>query len=255
MTHAFRAFEYWVSSYRRVWRGSVVTTIFNPIIYLSALGVGLGKLVNQGGNTPLGVPYLDFVAPGILASTAMMVAAFQSAYPVMAAIRWTRQFHAQLATPLRVRDVVVGQQLFVLARVAFAAAVYLVVIAAFGAIHSWMAVFALPAAILLGLSFSAPVTAMAGWLERDEGFNALFRFGVTPMFLFSGTFFPISRLPQGIRDIAWLTPTWHGVDLLRGLTLGTATFWISVGHAAYLAAWGVIGLFLARRTFTGRLVT
>jgi lipooligosaccharide transport system permease protein len=255
MTYAVRAFEYWASSYRRTWRGSVVTTVLNPILYLSALGVGLGKLVNAGGNTPLGVPYLDYVAPGILASTAMMVAAFQSAYPVMAAIRWTRQFHAQLATPLRVPDVVVGQQLFVVARVAFAAALYLVVIAAFGAIHSWYAVFALPTAILLGLSFSAPITAMAAWLERDEGFNALFRFGITPMFLFSGTFFPISRLPQGFRQIAWLTPTWHGVDLLRGLTLGTATFWISVGHAAYLAAWGVAGLFLARRTFSRRLVT
>jgi lipooligosaccharide transport system permease protein len=255
MTYAFRAYEYWLSSYRRTWRGSVVSTVLNPILYLSALGIGLGKLVNRGGSAPLGIPYLHFVAPGILASTVMMVAAFQSAYPVMAAIRWTRQFYAQLATPLRIRDVVVGQQLFVLSRVAFAAALYLVVIAAFGAVRSWLAVFALPASILLGLAFSAPITGMAAWLERDEGFNALFRFGVTPMFLFSGSFFPVSRLPQGIREIAWATPTWHGVDLLRGLTLGTASFWPSVGHVAYLAAWGALGLWWARRTFTRRLVT
>jgi lipooligosaccharide transport system permease protein len=255
MAYALRAYEYWLTSYRRVWRGTLMTSLLNPVLYLTALGVGLGKLVNQGGNTPLGVPYLDYVAPGILASTAMLIAAFQSAYPVMAAIKWTRQFHAQLATPLRVRDVVIGQQLFVLARVGFAAALYIAVIAAFGAVDSWLAVFALPASILLGLSFSAPVTAMAAWLERDEGFNALFRFGVTPMFLFSGTFFPISRLPPVIEQIAWLTPTWHGVDLIRGLTLGTAAFWPSVGHAAYLAAWGIVGLWLARRTFARRLVT
>jgi lipooligosaccharide transport system permease protein len=253
MPYALRAYEYWLASYRRVWRGSVVTTVLNPVLYLSALGVGLGTVVNR--NQTLGVPYLDYVAPGVLASTAMLIAAFESSYPVMSAIRWTRQFHAQLATPLRIRDVVVGQQLYALSRVGLAAAVYLVVIAAFGAVHSWLAVLAFPSALLLGWSFSAPVTAMAAWLERDEGFNALFRFGVTPMFLFSGTFFPVSRLPQGIREIAWATPTWHGVDLLRHLTLGDATLWPSLGHAAYLAAWGALGLRLAQRTFTRRLVT
>jgi lipooligosaccharide transport system permease protein len=253
MTHALRAYEYWLASYRRVWRGSVVTTVLNPVLYLSALGVGLGTVVNR--NQSLGIPYLDYVAPGILASTAMLIATFESAYPVMSAIRWTRQFHAQLATPLRIRDVVVGQQLYALSRVGLAVAVYLVVIAAFGAVHSWLAVFAFPSGLLLGFSFSAPVTAMAAWLERDEGFNALFRFGVTPMFLFSGTFFPVSRLPQGIRELAWATPTWHGVDLLRHLTLGDAALLPSLGHAVYLTAWGALGLRLAQRTFTRRLVT
>ena len=253
MPYALRAYEYWLASYRRVWRGSVVTTVLNPVLYLSALGVGLGTVVNR--NQSLGIPYLDYVAPGILASTAMLIAAFESAYPVMSAIRWTRQFHAQLATPLRIRDVVAGQQLYALSRVGLAVAIYLLVIAGFGAVHSWLAVFALPAALLLGLAFSAPVTAMAAWLERDEGFNALFRFGVTPMFLFSGTFFPVSRLPQGIRELAWATPTWHGVDLLRHLTLGDAAFWPSFGHAVYLAMWGAVGLRLAQRTFTKRLVT
>ena len=104
MTYALRSFEYWAYSYRRVWRGSVATSIVGPILYLTALGVGLGKLVNRGPG--VGVPYLDFVAPGILAATAMQLATFESSYPVMAAIRWTRQFHAMLATPLRIRDVI-----------------------------------------------------------------------------------------------------------------------------------------------------
>jgi lipooligosaccharide transport system permease protein len=252
MTCALRAYEYWLVSYRRVWRGSVVTTALTPVLYLSALGVGLGKLVNRGPG--LGLPYLDYVAPGILASTAMLLGAFESAWPVMSAIRWTRQFHAMLATPLRIRDAIVGHQLYVASRVGLACTLYLVAIAAFGAVHSWLGVLAVPAGMLVGLAFAAPVAAMAAWLERDEGFNALFRFGVTPMFLFSGTFFPISRLPPGIRALAWLTPTWHGVDLIRHLTLGTASLWPSLGHVAYLLAWVAVGLRLAQRTFTNRLV-
>jgi lipooligosaccharide transport system permease protein len=253
MVYTLRAYEYWLTAYRRVWRGSVGTTVLNPVLYLSALGVGLGTIVNRGQG--LGVPYLDFVSPGILASTAMMVASFESAYAVMAAIRWTRQFHAMLATPLGIRDVVFGHQLYAATRVAIASGIYLVVIAAFGAVHSWLAILAFPAAVLLGLSFSAPITALAGRMETDQGFNAIFRFGITPMFLFSGTFFPISRLPQGIRELAWLTPTWHGVDLIRHLTLGGAGLWASLGHVAYLGLWAATGLWLANRTFTRRLVT
>ena len=252
MATSLRAYEYWLTSYRRVWRGSIGTTVLNPILYLSALGVGLGSIVNRGKG--LGVPYLDYVSQGILASTAMMVASFESAYAVMAAIRWTRQFHAMLATPLGIRDVVFGHQLYAATRVAIASGIYLVVIAAFGAVHSWLAVLAFPACVLLGLSFSAPITAMAGWMETDQGFNALFRFGITPMFLFSGTFFPVSRLPQGIRELAWVTPTWHGVDLIRHLTLGGAALWPSLGHVAYLALWAGCGLWLAQHTFTRRLI-
>ncbi len=253
MAYALRSFEYWLVSYRRVWRGSIVTTAVNPVLYLSALGIGLGRLVNRGQG--LGVPYLDYVAPGILASTAMLIAAFESAWPVMGAIRWNRQFVAMLATPLRVRDLLAGHQLYALSRVATASAIYLVVIAAFGAVHSWLAALAVPASIVLGLAFTAPVAGLAARLQRENGFTALFRFAITPMFLFSGTFFPVSRLPQGIRELAWATPTWHGVDLLRGLTLGTASLWPSLGHAAYLLAWGSAGLAWARHTLTRRLVT
>jgi len=252
MVFTLRAYEYWLTSYRRVWRGSVGTTILNPILYLSALGVGLGTIVNRGRG--LGVPYLDYVSPGILASTAMMVASFESAYAVMAAIRWTRQFHAMLATPLGIRDVVLGHQLYAATRVAIASGIYLVVIAAFGAVHSWTALFAFPAAVLLGLAFSAPITATAAWMETDQGFNALFRFGITPMFLFSGTFFPVSRLPQGIRELAWVTPTWHGVDLMRQLTLGRLDLPVALVHVAVLVAFVVVGTGVALVTFRRALV-
>jgi lipooligosaccharide transport system permease protein len=253
MGYALRAYEHWILSYRRVWRGSVVSSVLNPVLYLSALGIGLGKLVNRGGH-PLGVPYLDFVAPGMLAAIGMQIAAFESSYPVMAAIRWTRIYHAMLATPLRIRDLVVGHQLYIATRVGVSAAIYLVVLMGFGALHSPLAILAWPAVILLGLAHSAPVSAYSAWLERDEGFNALFRFGIMPMFLFSGTFFPVTRLPQGIRELAYATPLWHGVDLMRSLTLGTARLWPSLGHVAYLGLWASVGLWLAQRMYTKRLV-
>jgi lipooligosaccharide transport system permease protein len=253
MTYALRSFEYWMYSYRRVWRGSVVTSIVGPVLYLTALGVGLGKLVNRGAG--VGVPYLDYVAPGILAATAMQLATFESAYPVMAAIRWTRQYFAMLATPLRTRDVLFGHQLYVAARLGVVAAIYLVILAGFGALESPYAILAWPAAILVGLAHSAPVSAFSAWLERDEGMNALFRFVIMPLFLFSGTFFPVTRLPHGAREIAYATPLWNGVDLIRHLTLGTASLWPSLAHVAYLALWIAGGLVIAARSYARKLVT
>jgi len=252
MDFALRSFEYWAYSYRRVWRGSLVTSIVGPILFLSAIGVGLGSLVDH--NNRLGVPYLDYVAPGILAATAMQIAAFESSYPVMAAIRWTRQFHAMLSTPLRVPDLIVGHQLYIACRLAVVGMIYLAIFAVFGALHSPYAPFAVPVVVLVGLAYSVPVCAFAAWLEREEGFNALFRFGIIPMFLFSGTFFPVARLPHPLRELAYATPLWNGVDLTRHLTLGTPTLVSSAFHVAYLSLWAVCGFVAARRTFQRRLV-
>jgi lipooligosaccharide transport system permease protein len=253
MAYAFRVYESWLMGYRRTWRGSVVSSVLNPVLYLTALGIGLGKLVNRGN--ALGMPYIEFVAPGMLAVVAMQIGTFEASYPVMASIRWTRQYHAILATPLRIRDIVLGHQLYVASRVGAAAGIYLVALVAFDAIRSPWAVLAWPIAILLGLSFSAPVSAFSAWLKNEEGFNALFRFGITPLFLFSGTFFPLARLPHGIRELAYVTPLWHGVDLMRHLTLGTPHLWPSLGHVSYMLLWFVAGLWLAERTHTKRLIT
>jgi lipooligosaccharide transport system permease protein len=253
MAYSLRAYEYWLAVYRRVWRGTIFTSVLNPVLYLSALGVGLGKLVNSGAN-PLGVPYLDFVAPGLLAAVGMQIATIESSFPVRGAIRWNRQYHAMLATPLRVRDLVTGHLLYVATRVAIAPAVYLAVIAGFGAVRSPLAVLAWPVVVLVGLAFAAPVSALSAWAE-NEIFNPLFRFAITPMFLFSATFFPVTRLPQGLRELAYVTPLWHGVDLVRHLTLGTATLGLSLLHVAYLALWFLAGVALARRAYAGRLVT
>ena len=253
MTAALRAYEYWLYSYRRVWRGTFMASLLNPVLYLTALGVGLGKLVNHGG-TPLGVPYLEFVAPGLLAATAMNIASIEGAFPIRAAIVWTRTYHGMLATPLRVPDLIVGHLMYVATRVAGAALVYVLVILAFGAVHSWTAIFAPVVAVGVGLAFAAPVSAVSAWAEQ-EVFNPLFRFVITPMFLFSGTFFPVTRLPHGLRELAYATPLWHGVDAIRRLTLGTATAGRIALNLAYLFAFAGVGAYLSYRAHRKKLIT
>lgn len=249
-----RALEYWFYSYRRTWRGTVVSSVLNPLLYLAAMGIGLGNLVDRGGAGRLdGGSYLAFVAPGLLAATAMQVAAFESTYPVHGAIRWQRTYHAMLATPLGVRDVLAGHLYWIAFRIGSTGAVYLAVIAAFGVVRSPWAVLALPAALLTGMAFAAPVVAFAASQEKDASFNAIFRFGVIPLFLFSGTFFPVSQLPDLVQPIAYLTPLWHGVDLCRGLVLGSATVPGAVVHVAYLAGWVLAGTALARSSYRRRL--
>ena len=241
--------------YRRVWRGTVITSIINPVFYLGALGVGLGTIVNKSGGAPLGVPYLDFVAPGMLAAASMQVAAGEAMWPVLGSFKWTRQYFAMIATPLGVRDVVLGHQLFMLARVAATSAIYLGVIAAFGAVESFWGILALPAAVLLGLACTATLAAYAATREQDSAFVPVNRFVILPMFLFSGTFFPVSRLPLPLEWLAYATPLWHGVDLCRELTLGDVHMWRSLGHVAYLVVLVVGGLFTAERTYARKLFT
>jgi lipooligosaccharide transport system permease protein len=248
-----RPLEFFLTQYKRVWRGSAVTTVVTPIVYLLALGVGLGVFVDRSADLAEGVSYLEFVAPGLMAATAMQIASFESAWPVLSAIKWDRQYHAMLATPLRVRDVMLGHQVYFAFRLFLTAAIYLVVITAFGAVDSPLAVLAVPVTVLVGLSFSGPIAAWAAHAQNEVSFVAIFRFVILPMFLFSGTFFPISSLPVPLEVIAWLTPLWHGVTLCRDLTLGTVSIG-DLGHLAYLVAFVTVGLVAARTTYRRRLV-
>ncbi len=248
-----RVYEFWLVQYRRAWRGTVITSVINPVFYLGALGVGLGSIVNKSGGQALGVPYLDFVAPGLLAAAGMQIASGDATWPVMASFRWTRQYFAMQATPLGVRDIFVGHQLYMASRIAATSAVYLGIIAAFGAVDSWLAVFALPAVVLLGLAFTVPTAAYAATQNSEGAFVPYNRFVIVPMFLFSGTFFPVSRLPLPLEWLAYATPLWHGVDLCRELTLGHLHPLRALGHVAYLLLFVVGGYSWGQRTYTRRL--
>jgi lipooligosaccharide transport system permease protein len=248
-----RAYEHWLAQYKRVWRGTIGTSLVNPLLYLAAMGVGLGTIVDKSANAPAGVPYLDFIAPGLLAAAAMQTAATESSWPVMGAIKWTRTYYAMTATPLTERDVLIGHQLFVVTRVLTASAAYLIVVTAFGAVDSWLGLLAIPVAVLIGTAFSMPMAAYSATSESDSSFPPIFRFVIVPMFLFSGTFFPVSQMPLALELVAYVTPIWHGVELCRGLMLGTIELLPAVGHVAYLLAWTIGGLVLARRAYRRRL--
>lgn len=248
-----RAYAYWVSQYRRTWRGSLVRSLVEPVLFLAAMGLGLGSLVNAATGGVGGVGYLQFVAPGLLAAVAMQTAVGEATYPVMGAIRWNRQYHAMLATPLRVVDVLLGHLLWIATRVVSVSAAFLLVTAVFGVLHSPWALLALPTALLLGLAFATPVIAFAALQRNDSGFALLYRFGVMPLFLFSGTFFPVDQLPASVRPLAYATPLWHGVELTRALFLGAPRPGAALWHVGFLAALAALGLALAYRAFHRRL--
>ena len=250
---ALRAYEYCLLAYRRTWRGSLTTSFLYPVLYLAAIGVGLGKLVRQHGSVA-GVSYLVFLAPGLLASTAMQIGTNESTYPVMAGIKWLKTYAAMLASPLEVTDVLYGNLAWIATRVAMASAVFLAIMAAFGTVRSPWAILAFPAAVLTGAAFAAPVVAFSATRTTDQSFVVLYRFGVVPLFLFSGTFFPVSQLPGWLQAFARWTPLYHGVALCRGLVLGRLTWSEGVLNVAYLAVMCLAGVLAGRVTFRRRLV-
>jgi lipooligosaccharide transport system permease protein len=243
-----------LAAYRHFWRSSLISTVLEPALFLAAMGLTLGVLVDRGPGLPGGLSYLAFLAPGLLAAAAMQNASFESTYPVLGAIKWDKTYEAVLATPAGVRDILVGHLLYVAFRVTTSAALFLGVMVLFGAAASPLVVLALPAALLTGLAFAAPITAFAARLENDTGFSALQRFLILPMFLFSGTFFPVSQLPAFFQWVAYATPLWHGVALSRGLALGTLDAGSALLHVGYLTLWVVAGVVLALRSFRRRLV-
>ncbi|MGH3745552.1 MAG: ABC transporter permease [Mycobacteriales bacterium] len=243
-------------NYTQTWRGTIYTKVLEPVLFLAAMGVGLGSLVNNHHHGGLaGLSYLDFVAPGLVAAAGMQTAAFEATWPVLGQIKWHRTYFGMLAGPLTVTDLVAGQLAWVATSIATSTGIYLAAAAAFGAVESWLAILAFPAAVLTGLAFAAPVAAFAATAQNDTSFSVLYRFGVVPLFLFSGTFFPITQLPRWMQYVAYGTPLWHGVALTRDLVVGQVRALDDAGHLAYLVGLTVLGVVLARRTFARRLVT
>jgi lipooligosaccharide transport system permease protein len=250
------ALEFWRRAYRRSWRGSLFSGFLAPLLYLGSLGYGLGELVDDGtggSGVGAGVAYVVFVAPGVLAANAMQTAVGESTYPVMGAVKWQRQYLAMLATPLTVADVLLGHVAFLLLRVSLVTVPFVAVGAALGAFTTpWVALAAV-VAVLCGLVHALPVMAYAVRAEDDMGFTMIFRFGVVPMFLFAGTFFPVDQLPALLQPVAWATPLWHATELCRDLCLGTVQWGSGLGHLGYLAAWLAVGAWLAVRSYARRL--
>ena len=253
-SYAVRQLRFWLTDYRRTWRGSIISTVLNPLLYLGAMGLGLGTLVDKHGTASLGqVSYLVFLAPGLLAASAMGTGVGESTYPVFGSVKWNKTYQAAVSSPLRPADLFHGHLLFVGLKLTMTSAVFLAVAAAFGAIISPWAILALPVAILTGLAFTAVIEAWTVTRTKDTSLAVVYRFGMIPLFLFSGTFFPVTQLPVWIRPIAYLTPLWHGVALCRELCLGIATVPSAFLHVGYLLVVLVAGIIAGNRTYTRRL--
>lgn len=250
----WRAAVYWFVLSRAWWRSLVARSVLEPVLYLFGLGFGLGTLVDASGNGPGGVPYAAYVAAGVLVASAMQSAFGESAWPVLGAIKWQRQYHAQLATPLRVGDVLAGHVAFMTVRLAVTIVPFWLVMVAFGLVSWPSAPWAIGAALLTGLAFALPIAAYAATADNDTAFALILRFGIIPMFLFSGVFFPVGDLPVWLQPVVWATPLWHGVELSRAASLGTAMpVLVVAGHLAYLVLVGVVGAVAAMHTYRRRL--
>ncbi|MBV9208946.1 MAG: ABC transporter permease [Actinobacteria bacterium] len=240
--------------YRRIWRSSIWSSVLGPLFYLGALGFGLGTLVNRHGMASLGgVSYLAFVAPAILASGAMNSAMSEASYPVFGSVKWNKIYIGAQASPLRPADIFRGHLMFMTMRIAMNAALVTVYMWVLGATRSAWVVLAWPAATLTGLAFAAPIAAWAVTVKSENNFAYLFRFGMMPLMLFSGTFFPISQLPGWLRALAYATPLWHGVDLCRMFSLGRVDLPLALINVAYLAVLAGIGVWAGARTYRRRL--
>jgi Nod factor-specific ABC transporter NodJ protein len=248
------AYRYWMAQYRKTWRGTIVISVANPLIFLLGIGAGLGHLVDR--HTPAGlagVSYVAFFAPGLLAASAMQTGFIEGAGRVAMAAGWAGSYRSATTTPLEPSEIMGGHLLFMAFRVLSSSAAFVAVMAVFGVSDGWWALATVPAALLTGMAFAAPAAAWAVGVRSPTQINTIFRFVIMPMYMFSGTFFAVAQLPHWIRPVAYVLPLWQGVELCRSLSLGTATTIGAAAHVAYLVALIAGGILVARNTYRRRL--
>ena len=239
--------------YRRNWRATVVSSVVQPVLFLLALGFGLGSQVQPTEATD-GLSYVVYLAPALLVATSVQIAAFESTYPILSAFKWQQTYLGIAASPITPGQIFGGHLLWVSLRLGVSGGAYLVVAALLGTLTSFGVLVSLLVSVLAGLAVSAPVAAYSATLETEgQQFSALFRFVVMPMTLFAGTFFPVSQLPGWVRPLAWVTPLWHGTSLSRGVAFGDLSLAAAAGHLAVLVAMVGVGSWFGVRTFTRRL--
>jgi lipooligosaccharide transport system permease protein len=243
---ALRLFERNLLVYRRAWM-IILSGFFEPLFYLFAIGVGVGQLVGEVG-TAGGDPisYAAFVAPALLGASAMNGAIFESTGNIFFKLRYAKTYDAMLATPMGPRDIAIGEIAWCQARGLIYATGFLVVMVVLDLMPSgWLGLLALPAAVLIGFAFGAVGMAAATYMRSWQDFD-LVQFAILPLFLFSATFFPLELYPAVVRPIVQLSPLYHGVELLRSLTLGTVDLGLVV-NIAYLLAMTAVGVVVSGR--------
>jgi lipooligosaccharide transport system permease protein len=232
----------------------IFVAIANPVLYLISIGIGVGSLID--GNSPVdGVNYLTFLAPALLAAAAIQGMLDEVIFPTFQGFKWYKNFFAMNATPLTGRDIAGGVFFSALLRTTFTVLVYTITLYFFGALQSPKALLVVPAAILAGAGFGALILALAARAKKDDFFMMITgRFIMMPLFLFSGTFYPLEQMPIFLQWIGWISPLWHATDLGRLLTYGSnVSIEMVVVHLTYMVVMLVVGLFFAIGNYSKRL--
>lgn len=250
---------YYAEQVLRVMKGYtwsiVMYSVGQPVAYLFAMGVGLATLVDTGNAAFGGVSYLAYIAPALLVSAAVMTAANEFTFPIMDGFKWRRIYYGPHASPLTPQQIAAGQIMAVTLRLLLQSAIYFAAVALFGASPSGWGWAGILVATLTGLAFGLPLMAYSASITEDKGqFALVMRFIVMPLFLFSGTFFPLDNLPLAVRWVGWTSPIWHGTELGRVLSFAyREPPLLTVLHVAVLAALAAIGWVLTRRRFALRM--
>jgi lipooligosaccharide transport system permease protein len=253
-----RVWERQALLFRRVWRTALLGAFLQPLLYLVGMGLGVGSLVDDGtGSADLlgGVSYLAFLAPALVAAAAMNVCAQESLWPLLDGFLWNNAYRAATSTPITPAQVAGGLGLWHATRALSTVVGVVVVLTLFDDTRTWGLLGAIPAGVLTGLAFALPITAWTSTRTGDASFPSILRFGIVPMFLFGGVFYPIDQLPTAVAVLAQLTPLWHGVELARGSVLGTLDAGAAVVHVAVLLGYATVGAVACRITFTRRLTS
>ena len=236
----------------------VMYGVGQPVAYLFAMGVGLATLVDANSTSAFGgVSYLVFIAPALLVSASVMTAANEFTFPVMDGFKWRRVFYGPHASPLTPSQIASGHVMAITLRFVVQSALYFVVVALFGASPSGWGWVSVLVATLAGLSFGLPLMAYSASIKEDKGqFAMVMRFIVMPLFLFSGTFFPLDTLPLMVRWVGWISPIWHGTELGRVFSYGYEEApTLTITHIVFLISLAVVGWVLSKRQFEKRMAS
>src|SRR6478752_733360 len=231
-------------AYRRAWY-IFASGFLEPVFYLFSIGVGVGALITGFEFNGQTIPYAEFVAPGMLAASAMNGSLLDSTFNFFFKLKYNKLFDQMLATPLTTSDIARGELSWSLLRGGIYSAAFLLVMVAMGLVHSWWAVLALPAALLIGLAFGGACMALTTYMRSWQDFEYV-TLATLPLFLFSATFFPLSAFPTAVQWVVQVTPLYRGVVLVRELTTGVVT-WESAVSVVYLVAMGLVGLVIVGR--------